>query len=408
MSDKNERFSSFALSVDRSWLDGAMVTAISIALVLVYYLNTDLLTYSHPNFSRGWFQHNFIAMATDPSQCTHTLQCNRVLKPFVASLLPFELQTSAIFLTMASLVVTAVLIYYIALELGFDREIALVAPFAYIASGWATQFQLHFFWLTGSMAYVFVALCILAVLRDNDLLFLFSLLLGILTRETAILTIIVYYAYNARTVIDLSTVKRAVLLTIPALGAWTVVQFLMPSDFYLIGLLEWATRPSANGDANLILRFLRNPQFTLLYNVFVNPYGVLILLPLFGIVRNYKNLLPLFGGFWLAAHLPFLILDPSTVNIARHLTIAIPIVVLLSLYGIERLSDGLSTLLPIFRPWYFALYFVAIVFVQAVLGSSQYPMQLPMQILLLLGFVFAIVGLAAVTDIVDELKNPST
>jgi hypothetical protein len=377
-----------------SWAGGRRELALP--LVLSFLLTSALLfgarfvVPGHPNYPKPWDHHKYIWMATDDPLDFHVAPfCWRVLVPALAKALPFDLEWSFFLIAFAGVWMTGVVVYCLALRWLSSPSYGLVALLMWVSLGWAGKLVLRNFWLPDSLAFFFVALAVYAILARRDALFVASVALGVLAKESVFFVVPLYYTLRTERWIDLGLLKRCALLALPSALMLVLLRVFIPAlnedPAYLSTLPETVRLvqegASSYGYRELFLSVgverLRNISAWDLYAYSAGTFGVILLLPLFALRRT---------GVLLLRFLPFLLLVYAqlffAVNTERLLVLAFPAVLLMALAGIEGISERLSI-----GPGWFV--WLAFAFVALTVGFPNYfsVAQLAAQVVALLVFL---------------------
>ena len=91
-------------------LEYFIVAIFLLIFLVILYVTTPHLTPSHPDYSRSWDHHSYIAMALDPFKPVNAPFTYRILPSFIAWLLPFELTINFQMITIISLFCTGIIL----------------------------------------------------------------------------------------------------------------------------------------------------------------------------------------------------------------------------------------------------------------------------------------------------------
>jgi hypothetical protein len=362
-------------------------------------LRTGLMTTDHPDFPMPWDHHKYLWMAAENPLGFHIAPfCWRVLVPCLARSLPFGLQWSFLLIAFAGVSMTGAIIYSLARELFAASSFGFIAMLMYFSLGWAGKFALHDFWLPDAVSFLFIALGIHAILTRRDALFVLTLALGVLVKESVIFVAPLYYTLRTSRLVDPGLFKRCVLLTLPAIVVLISVRALIPSlnnDPGYLSTLPATARMVQDGVSSydyvdlftsIGLRRLRDLSVDDLYSYTIGTFGAVLLLPLFAWRRS---------GVLFLRFLPFLALVYAqllfAVNDERLLVAAFPAVILMALAGVDALVVKLSI-----RPAWLTPVFFLFVGLDMVAESFFSIAQLTVELLVLLA------GLALCFNVEDR------
>jgi hypothetical protein len=270
--------------------------------------------------------------------------CWRLLQPLAVHLLPFPARVSFRIVTLASLLLTPVLLFFLLRRLGFSPLLALIGFFAFHSFGYATKFVLFDFWLPDALSFLFITLLILLLLQGRWRAFALLLPLGFLAKESVLFALPLAYSLTSKTLFDREAFRRTALAALPALALFAIVRISIPAlnddPSYIRSLpetLRVVQHHSSSYEYGQLYRQIgeeriRRASPMKIAGIAVGTFGLYALLfPLLGGKRSVE----LFLGF-----LPLLILAPLqllfAVNVERLLTIAFPALVPLILAGMER------------------------------------------------------------------------
>lgn len=116
----------------------------------------------------------------------------RVLLPFLVSISPFETLISFIFFTYVSLFITYIIIFKILNEFIIDTKFIYIGFLLIWTSTWH-QYYFHNPFLTDSLANMFLCFMFYFFLKDSFILFSIFSILAILTRESCLFLIPIYF-----------------------------------------------------------------------------------------------------------------------------------------------------------------------------------------------------------------------
>ena len=175
----------------------------SFSITLIFYLKTDIMNYTHPHFSNPWDHHKYIFMAeTNPFDFHIAPFCWRILVPFLASIMPFELITNFLVITLTSISLTGYVMYKIG-EIVFNERLwSFVLMLSYFSIGVTTKFLIYDFWLVDPLAYLLITVGIYSILKRNEGMFVVVTTLGALTKEIVLFILPLYYTLNTKKLFD--------------------------------------------------------------------------------------------------------------------------------------------------------------------------------------------------------------
>lgn len=287
---------------------------LSLLLTGCWLLITPRLTPANPDFAQNWDHLRYIDMARGGN--TEAPYAYRVLTPFLARLMPFDLTTNFSLITFLSLWGTGVAVYALALAFDFTPIIALLGCVLFYSLYWATGFVIWDFWLCDPLLFLLIALAIRAAKLKQARRFAVFLAIGILDKEAMLCVMPLWFTFNP------SLWKHGLVLTAVAFLVFVGLRIAVPTKPYDYNLLE-SLRVEITARAQTFgLSTLRTWTFGV--------FGLLAALP-FLTRRNLVHA---------ARFAPFLLLIYAQLLVAsdteRLLVIAFPAVIIMSLETVRR------------------------------------------------------------------------
>lgn len=248
-----------------------------VILIIVFYLTVIMLTTlplipSHPDFvNPTWDHHWYIEIAKDPvvvfNQTINAPYCYRILMPILCWLMPFDLTLNFQILTMLCLFFTGLILYIILKEF-YSKILSLAGLTLFYSSYWTARFLIYDFWLTDSMAFLFILLCFFAIVKSNVMLYGVSLFLGVLSKEVVLFTIPVlliseYMKINQKNIFNKRYVLRCLYAILPGFIAFIAMRLiiLQPNSEY-ISIFPFDLR-----GINRFILTLSNPIYYYIYTL---------------------------------------------------------------------------------------------------------------------------------------------
>ncbi len=386
------------------WREWLYVAGVSLVLLLLVFLRTERMTLDHPHFALPMDHHKYILMATQGPWDFHIAPyCWRIATPLLAGVMPFDLQTNFLLITLASLWLTGITLYYLARRFDLPRDVALMAPLLFFSLGWATKFVVYDFWLADAWSGLMLAATIWAIRARKDALYVVLLVLGVLVKEPLMCVPPLYYTLHTRRWLDLRLAGRALVLALPAVATFVAVRLAIPNlnndPAYLATLplslrlvRTWAGDEyySSYWDYAWMIRTIGLPQWRdvsvqQLVAWTVGTYGALISLLCLASRRNAELFLR-FLPFLLLIYAQTLLTTPGE----RILVIGFPALIVLALHGVAALSQRLGLAPPLFYP--LPLLFLALHLGKSSGGFSELE---PVELGLCAGYLLALLGLRA-------------
>lgn len=322
-------------------------------LLLLLWVRTAKLTTADPAFALPADHHVYRWMAEHLLGSFHVAPWGwRVLGPAIAGALPVHAASAFQILTFAALVITAVATYATARVRGFGVGAAAVGVLLFLSLGYAVKFNVFDFWLADPLAFAFVAVSFLLILLRQDLAFAICLAVGVLSKESVIFTLALYYGFRAERPIDPRVALQTLIVGLPAAAVLVGVRLAIPArngiEAYvatLPGPIRQNARTLPSYDVVGVLRHTVEGRDWFDTTVrTVSAFGVTVgLLALLGVATARR--LAVRAAPYLALVLVQLLF---AMNTQRLVVLAFPVVILLALEGIRWLTDvkGLS-LLPL-------------------------------------------------------------
>ncbi len=215
---------------------------ISFSLTTLIYLNTDLLDYYHSNFPKPWDHHKYLYMAISQLDFHIAPFCWRILVPFLASILPFELSVNFQFISFISLIFTGYFVFKIGEKIFNDSKLAFAMLISFYSLSFSTKFVIHDFWLPDAFANMLIAAGIYYIIIKKDQLFLIVMIIGAITKESVLFTLPLYYTINTKKFFDRHLLKQTILISLIPLLVLILVRIIIPplnsSEEYLSSLPE--------------------------------------------------------------------------------------------------------------------------------------------------------------------------
>ncbi|MCA1899596.1 MAG: hypothetical protein LDL50_02690 [Chloroflexi bacterium] len=289
------------------------------------------MTYSHPDFKEEWDHVFYIEMALGhPANMRLAPFEYRVLNPFLAKSLPFDVLTNFALLSFTALWLTGMVSYFAFKAQGFSVSLAFAGVLFFLSLGWAVRFNLYDFWLSDPLGFLFMVAVVWSVVTRKDILFLFLLAAGVAAKENVVFAAPLYYTLNAKKFADGRLLLRALLLTAPALALLLALRMFVPTvneEYNFATLLQ-------NIGLKRIQQILRDPRdYLLLYSI--GTFGVsLFFLPFFA-VRKTLALLVRYSPLIAGAYLSLLFAHNDT----RLIVAAFPAVIVMALRGLEFIVE---------------------------------------------------------------------
>jgi len=332
------------------------ILIIALGISLLLFIRKESLTYSHQDFSNVWDHHNYIMMAKENPVDFHIAPfCWRIFVPVMAKYLPFNLQLNFILISFFGVWMTGVIIYYMVRAYTSSFEYALISMLMFYSMGWAGKFVLYDFWLPDSLSFLFISLGFYSIITKKDFLFLVTLSIGVLVKESLIFLAPLYYTLNTNKIFDVKLLLKSFLIALPGILILGTLRILIPQmngDVVYLGTFPkdaYISNFSYNyweSLSSLGLERIHDFSLESLYAYSIGTFSVLLTFtPFFEIKRNKVLLF---------RTLPYMFLVYSQLLFAgdteRLLVIGFPVLILLSLNGVKAMVKILRITKAFFIP----------------------------------------------------------
>ncbi len=318
----------------------------------------------------------YLQMSFNPFQRVSDPYTYRVLTPFLVYALPLSPWNSFTAINSSGIIATGVLMYYYLKKLEFSTLISFLGLIFFLFAP-ITIYLFYNIALVDSLSFLLFLLAFYAILIENDKIYLISLILGILNKETILLTLPVYFFYTLKNQEKTKAIKKAILmLAIPTI--------IFISIRYYYGFTSHYSVASAIG----MLKFHVNNYSILLFASYFLTFSSLWLIALL----NFNEIKNDFLKISLIS-LPFIFLQILlATDVYRVLAITFPIIIPISLYiyKVKKVKLFLCFLLSILSLFAYLAWLSV--------GSYIYPldimlfMGIPLQILVSISLLVLISG----------------
>ena len=224
---------------DRAWREWAVAlasgaAAIGLIALVVEFRTTGTALFGDP----GWDRHLYLEMARrDVLDFRVAPYCWRVLGPFLAKVLPGDLQAGFAGVTVVSLVAAGPALYWLARGTGASRAASLAVVPLYYSLGWGARYQLSDFWVPDAPGFALTVLTAGMVIRKHWVAAAVTIAVGVLVKESVVFAGVLAYSWHVRSWRDWRTVVRAAVVVAPGAA--------------VLGAVRVAIR-QANGDASYL------------------------------------------------------------------------------------------------------------------------------------------------------------
>lgn len=263
----------------------------------------------------------YLNISYNPFLSTSAPYMYRILTPILVFILPFKHTFSFILINLSALILTSILFYYYLRKLNFTQVYSFIG-FLFFIFSLNVLYSMYNIALIDPISFLLFLLALYAILHGNDKLYLFTLVFGILNKETILFTLPIYFLCKLENESVIQSFKSTVLLIIPAL----IILISLRYYFGLNNSLPVSTVPNI-----IIYQITSN-------NVLAIPYlgfGVLWIIGFYNI-KNNENIFLKKTLYILP--LIFLQIFIAT-DTLRSLFIVFPIIIPFSLY-IYKIKDS--------------------------------------------------------------------
>lgn len=312
--------------------------------------------------------------------------CWRVLVPWIAKLQPWSIQAGFFSVTLASLVATGPVIYFMVRSGGATRSAATAIVVLFFSLGWAARYSLSDFWVPDATAMLLTCTAMWMVISKRWYLAAVTIAIGVCAKESVVFVAPLAFTWHARGLTDWSAWRRAVLSGAPAIliviGLRLLIQPENGNGTYLASMPPEISRfPELFGDYNYATRFQEivvddrwaHRDWNDLDRYLVDPFGLpLLLLAVAGAIVAPRRLLRLSPFFVLVYAQLFFASDSQ-----RLLVLAFPALAMLCGLGLTKLGAMLRV-----GEWAVAGV-VAGVFVLSLLDANEFGAEVAPQVAVL-------------------------
>lgn len=335
-----------AAPLGSGWRELVAIVSMCLGMLGMLYLRSYRVTRMDDIFRQPWDHHKYIYMAQHNPWDFHIAPfCWRLLNPFLASLLPFNVDTNFLVVMLVEILLTAVMVYFMLKAAGFGQLASLTGMFLYWGLSQATKGPLFLVWLSDPLTHLFLVTTVYLIFTKRPVWAALVLAAGCLSKEVLILGAPLYYLLTAERIVDWKQLRRGVLFGLPAVAVFIGMRVLIPERGFDPAYTSTLPREVASAyyghlgfgywqSAREIFRW-RMQDFTgwHIRMMTVDTFGVLLLFPLFAIRKNIEPALrwgPFVAGVYVATLL-------FSSGYERPLVICFPAVLIMGLNGLERL-----------------------------------------------------------------------
>ncbi|MBK9285078.1 MAG: hypothetical protein IPM51_12295 [Sphingobacteriaceae bacterium] len=354
-----------------------LLIASFIPLLGLLYIFSDLMLPGHPFFLTKYMHLAYIKSAQDFPVLQPPPFTWRLLEPFLVNILPFQQKTSFILINFFSLFFTTVLILKIIHFISKDLDYSYLGSLLFLSIVWAARFNIIEFWYPESLLYFFMLLSIFFIYKQKKILLSISFLLGVLTKETMLIILPLYYFINIKEdlfkKINYRLLAENIIISLPAIITFSVLSFIISQTSFYSHSQEWFDKVFVHRLATLV-----GIKSSLQHNLIDNQPWVLTFA-----INWYRLVLGAFGGFFLIiflrpkkfnevfwAYSPLILFSYLQLFIAydieRLIVISFFPIILATVQVIKELvSEGIKYI-------YFFIYVILFYFIQLLFANDFY------------------------------------
>ncbi|MFX1394330.1 MAG: hypothetical protein ACFFAH_12255 [Promethearchaeota archaeon] len=306
---------------------------------LILRIFTPIFNENHPDFSIPNDHYHYINMAKNPFTPRVAIApfCYRIFVPFIAWLLPFDLEINFQIITYTSIFLTSFLLYELFKNL-YGKIFAFTGITLFFSLHWAVRYSLFNIWRVDATAFFFMVLCFYAISKSNLKLYCISLFLGVLTKEIILFTIPVLLIHEYFKNENVKFQKKAFLFKLflsiaPAILIFIIIRIFIIADpvwkydyFYLFTKVGIERR----------LKKISNFDLDFIYNCTLATWGVILCIFIF--FNKESSFLAWSRQYLIFICLIYLQLTIAT-DIERILIAGFYPIILLSLSGMHNIYE---------------------------------------------------------------------
>ena len=286
----------------------------STIVILILFLGKNLV-YGFSNIAS--FDSSFyIQMSIYPFQKVSDPYTYRILTPFLVHSLPLSHWTGFTVINSSGIIATGVLMYYYLKKLEFNTLISVLGLIFFLFAP-ITIYLFYNIALVDSLSFLLFLLAFYAILIENDKIYLITLILGILNKETILFTLPVYFFYTLKNQGKTKAIKKAILML-----AIAFIIFISMRYYY-----GFTSHYSVTGAIDM-LKFHANNHSMFLFASYFLTFSSLWLIALMNLNEIKNDFLKIS-----LISLPFIFLQIlMATDVYRVLAITFPIIIPISLY----------------------------------------------------------------------------
>ncbi len=283
--------------------------------------------------------------------------CYRVFQPFIIYILPFDIKLSFTVIGFISYYLLGIVLYY-TLRIHFDKIYSLLGMLLFIIF---IECSINFLYVEFSavynvdgLTYLFFICCFYAILKRKNILYAIFLVLGVLTKESILFTIPVFFLYNyyvdnnkLKLKKGLKSLLRNFKFILPAIISVLIVRLVvvpLPIPEHYVWYMGYNETDYLSLDyfkmminREISFFFIEDGFYWYIFKV----WGILPIFLLLNKTEDIWKWIRIYGIFIFCAYLQLII--GKTDFRARFLYIAYYPVIYLSVLGIKRINELLGT-----------------------------------------------------------------
>lgn len=206
-----------------------LVVIVSLMLTLLTSLRTELMTREHPDFVKPWDNHKYIYMTENPFELQIAPFCWRILNPLLARMMPFTTDQNYLFIAFVSVWLSGFMVFALLSKFGLRFETSFLGTLLFYSNPWVTKGTLHLFFYPDALLMLVFLILIYFIVTNKNMLFIVTLSIGVLLKESVLFVVPLLYTLNARKFFDKISFQRTLIYCIPAVIILLTVRMLLPA-----------------------------------------------------------------------------------------------------------------------------------------------------------------------------------
>ncbi len=208
-------------------------------LLAILTLFSHLMLPDHPFYYTKYMHLGYISASENIFGFNEAPYSWRLLQPLIINILPFQYTVSFFLLAFSSLYFTSIILFKIFNKIYADINLAFTGAVLFLSLVWAVRFNIIEFWYPESLLYFFIALSVYFTYTSKKILLSITLLLGLLTKESMLLFIPLYYfvhsGKNLFKKFDTKLFKETLKISILPLLVYLIIRIIInghPIQYY--------------------------------------------------------------------------------------------------------------------------------------------------------------------------------